>query len=182
MLMASPTYLSFDPQAEINGETIRVMLAAFQLPRHGENIMRKHGLPAEPVLGGWYPMQAWLNVLGELETVYGEQTVYAAGLQVVHHSLWPPTVHTLAEALQMLEAVRQANMRGHSIGYYTVEQQGPRTVRVVCSNPSPASFDHGLLTGLARKFKPAEAMRVRVTKEETPAHSPVTLKWFSVSW
>lgn len=178
----APTYPSFDPMAEINGETIRVMLAAFQLPRHGEHIMRKHGLPAEPTLGNWYSMQAWLNVLGELEATYGEQTVYAAGLQVVHHSLWPPTVRTLAEALQMLEAVRQVNMRGLSIGYYAVEQQGPQAVRVICFNPSPASFDHGLLTGLARKFKPAGAVRVRVIKEESPASSPATLKWFRVSW
>ena len=178
----SSTHLAFDPEAEINGETIRVMLAAFQLPRHGENIMRKHGLPAEPELGNWYPMQAWLNVLNELEAAYGEQTVYAAGLQIVHHSLWPPTIHTLTEALQTLEAVRQANMRGRAIGYYAVEAQGPRAVRVVCSNPSPASFDHGLLTGLARKFKPAEAVRVRVLKEETPAGFPATLKWFHVSW
>ena len=181
-MIATATYLSFDPQAEINGETIRVMLAAFQLPRHGGNLMRKHGLPAEPVAGTWYPMQSWLNVLGELETTYGEQTVYAAGLQVVHHSPWPPAVRTLAEALHLLETVRQANMRGLSIGYYAVQPEGPRTVRVECFNPSPAAFDHGLLTGLARKFKPAEAVRVRVARESTPTGSPTTLKWFNVSW
>ena len=181
-MTATATYLSFDPQAEINGETIRVMLAAFQLPRHGENIMRRHGLPAEPVMGSWYSMQSWLNVLGELEATYGEQTVYAAGLQVVHHSPWPPTVRTLSEALDLLETVRQANMRGLSIGYYIVRPQGPRAVRVECFNPSPAAFDHGLLTGLARKFKPAEAVRVQVVRETTPVGSPPTLKWFRVNW
>ena len=177
-----PKYTSFDSTAEINGDTIRGILAAFQIPQQAGELLAKHGLPAQPEPGAWYSMQAWLNVLGDLETSYGEQTVYAAGLQIVHHSLWPPTVHTLAEALGTLEEVRQANMRGNYIGYYRVEAQGPRAVRVVCSNPSPAAFDHGLLTGLARKFKPLGAVQVRVNQEPTPAEAPSTLKWFRVSW
>ena len=178
----TPRYVSFDSQAEINGETIGAMLAAFHIPQHGGNLLQKHGLPAQPQAGVWYPMQAWLNVLGELEAEYGEETVYAAGFQIGQYSQWPPTVQTLAAALQALEAVRQANMRGRHIGYYRVEEPSPRGVRVVCSNPSPAAFDHGLLTSLARKFKPAGAIRVRVTREESPEGSPDTLKWFRVSW
>ena len=175
-------YVSFDSKAEINGETIGAVLAAFQIPQHGGNLLVKHGLPAQPRPGAWYSMQAWLNVLHDLETCYGEQTVYAAGMQIGHQSPWPPTVRTLSEALRTLEEVRRANMRGQYIGYYRVEAQRPRAVRVVCSNPSPAAFDHGLLTSLARKFKPAEAIRVRVTREVSPADSPATLKWFEVSW
>ena len=178
----APVYVSFDSAAEINGDTIRGILAAFQIPQQAGALLAKHGLPAQPELGVWYSMQAWLNVLGDLESSYGEQTVYAAGLQIIHHSLWPPTVRTLAEALGTLEEVRRANMRGGYIGYYRVEAQSPRAVRVVCSNPSPDAFDHGLLTGLARKFKPPGAVRVRVVQEPTPADAPPTLKWFRVSW
>lgn len=176
------TYTSFDSTAEINGDTIRGVLAAFHIPQQAGKILELHGLPAQPQPGVWYSMQAWLNVLSTLETSYGEQTVYAAGLQIVHHSLWPATVKTLAEALQTLEEVRQANMRGNYMGYYRLEEHGPRAVRVVCSNPSPNAFDHGLLTGLARKFRPPGVVQVRVTKEETPADFPATLKWFRVSW
>ena len=175
-------YVSFDSKAEINGETIGTVLSAFQIPQHGGDLLTRHGLPAQPQPGAWYPMQAWLNVLYDLETYYGEQTVYAAGLQIGGQSAWPPTVRTLAEALQALEEVRQVNMRGQYIGYYRVEEQRPRAVRVVCSNPSPAAFDHGLLTSLARKFRPAEAVRVQVARVATPTGSPITLKWFEVSW
>lgn len=175
-------YRSFDPNATINGESIRSVLAAFQLPQLGRELLERHGLPAAPLAGHWYPMQAWLDVLTELEERYGSQTVYQAGLQVVDNSVWPPDLTDLRTALDALHTAYTANVHGQNIGYYRVEAAGPQQLRVLCFTPNPPDFECGIITGLARRFKPADTVRLRVDKEETAPDAPVHLKQFRVSW
>lgn len=173
---------SFDHDATINGESIGAVLAAFQIPQQARNLLVRHGLPAEPVAGQWYSMQAWLDVLAEVEQRYGSQTVYHAGLQVVDNSIWPSNLRDLRTALEALNAAYHTNVRGKNIGYYRVEAVGPRALQVSCLTPNPADFDRGIVTGLARRFKPADAVRLRVEKHETNPKDPADLKQFLVTW
>jgi len=175
-------YRSPDPQAEVLGRNIQLILDALHMPLQAQALLQRHGLPTAPDPAAWYPWQAWLDVLAEMEATYGGQTLYAAGLQSVTHSLWPPHLHTLHEALQALDEAYHTNIRGRDLGYYRTEGLGLRAVRVVCDTPNPLDFDFGIITGLARKFKPLGALRMRVEPENTPAGSRPTLKWFVVSW
>lgn len=175
-------YRAFDPSAEINGDTIRAVLDAFQLKQQAKNVLVEHGLPAEPEPGQWYSWQAWLDVLAYLEEVYGGKTVYAAGLHVINNSVWPPNMHTFHEALRALNTAYHDNIRGANIGYYTIEGIGPTEVRVVCYTPNPMEFDCGIITGLVRKFKPLGAVRVQVNEEEVPQNALPNLKWFRLTW
>ncbi|WP_139921528.1 hypothetical protein [Hymenobacter sp. DG01] len=175
-------YISPDPAAEINGTSLRVALAAFQIEQQARSILVRHGLPEEPQAGSWYPLQAWLDVLADMEARFGAQTVYAAGLQVIRHSLWPAHLQTLPQALGSLQQAHQSNVRGKEIGYYRAEEQGPQAMRVECFTPVPLNFDHGIITGVARKFRPAGSLRVQVVPEPPQATAPAGLKRFSVSW
>lgn len=171
-----------DPTAEILGASLRVMVAAFQLPQQAQKLLVKHGLPADPQPTEWYPLRAWLRVLRDLEKHYGPQTVYAAGLQVVNHSLWPPTSPTLLAVLHGLDQAHRTNVRGTRVGYYRVEERGPRELRLECLTPVSAEFDRGIITGVARKFRPAGAVRVHVVLEPFQAQGPPDLKRFRVWW
>jgi hypothetical protein len=175
-------YLAFDASSEVNGATIQLVLAACYIPEVGALLLTKHGLPAQPQAEDWYPLQAWLNVLADLEQRTWENTIYAAGLRVIDQCIWPPNLHTLPQALASLEQACRANIRGKNIGYYQVDELGPHHVRVRCLTPTPAEFELGILTGLARRYKPAQALRIQVKAEQTPAGSSPLLKWFQVNW
>jgi hypothetical protein len=175
-------YKPFSSDAEINGDTIQAVIAALHVPEQAQQLLVKHGLPAAPQRGSWYPAASWYALLTELEQAYGGQTLYATGLQVIHTSQWPPNLHTMHEALHALDQAYRANMRGADIGYYRVEGIGPREIRVVCWTPNPMEFDCGIVTGLVRKFKPMGALRVRVDTKELPATVSAPMKHFRVSW
>lgn len=175
-------YISFDPVAEVNGDTLQAVLHAFQVRHHAQLLLRQHGLPAAPQAGSWYPLQAWLDLLADVESSYGEQTVYAVGLHIVTCSRWPAGLATLNDALGTLDEACRHNVEGGDIGYYRVQELAPGDVRVLCLTPTPVAFEHGLLTGMARKFRPQHSLRIRVEKESPPPNSPPLLKWFRIKW
>ena len=153
------------PPATINGESLQSLVAVFALPAQAHAVLVRHGLPTAPQAGHWYPLRAWLDVLAEVAERFGDQTLYAAGLQLAACSVWPPDLRTLPQALRALTAACRLNIRGADTGEYRVEALGPTEMQVLCATPAPREFEHGLLTGLARKFKPPGAVRVRVTAE-----------------
>lgn len=175
-------YQAPDPAAEIRGEILHVLLKTVQPRPQTQNLFVAHGLPEEPTLGEWYSWQAWLNVLADVEWLYGGQALHAAGLLVIDERVWPPNLHTLHDGLQALNRAYQLNVRSQNLGQYLIEGKGVREVRVICDTPNPTGFDCGIITGLGRKFKPLTAMRVRVALEEPPADTPPHIKWFNVSW
>ncbi|MGI4874292.1 MAG: hypothetical protein ACRYFX_24310 [Janthinobacterium lividum] len=81
-----------------------------------------------------------------------------------------------------MEHACRANIRGKDIGYYQVDELGPGHLRVRCLTPTPATFEQGILTGLARRYQPPHAPRIRVEAESTPPGAPPLLKWFQISW
>lgn len=171
-----------DPAAEIIGASLRVTLAAFQLPQKAQELLVLHGLPADPEPDQWYPVGAWLRVLRDMEQHYGPQTVYAAGLQVVQLSRWPTNFLTLREVLRSLDQAHRVNVRGKNVGYYRVEELGPRELRIECLTPVPTEFDRGIITGVTRKFRPDGAVRVQVLLEPFWTEGPPELKRFHVRW
>ncbi|MGI4874293.1 MAG: hypothetical protein ACRYFX_24315 [Janthinobacterium lividum] len=86
----SHPYQAFDAATEVNGATIQLVLTAYDVPPIGTLLLTKHGLPARPQAQRWYPLQAWLNVLADLEQRVWEDTLYTAGLRVIDQCVWPP--------------------------------------------------------------------------------------------
>lgn len=181
-LIMARSYLAFDPNGVINGETLQAIGRAFHRPAHAYRLLQDQGLPTLPKSGVWYPLQSWLNLLGELEEVYGPQTVYAVGLQIATASVWPVGMATLEAVLLALDDTCRANIQSSPMGYYKSHPLGEHAMRVMCYTPTPVSFEHGLVTGVARQYKPAGSLRVRVEMEAVPPGSLPELKWFRVTW
>ena len=175
-------YISLDSVAAINGNTLRALIASFHLPHLAREMLVRYGLPADPEPGHWYPLQAWLDVLSELELFYGEHTVYPVGLQIISTSVWPTHIATLEQALRALDESCRLNVQGKTIGYYRVEGEYPRQMVVECLTPTPVSFECGIITGLAREFKPADSLRVQVRQQNIPLDASPLLKRFVVKW
>jgi hypothetical protein len=178
----SHPYIAFDPLGLVNGETLQAVNIAFHVPGHAHRLLREHGLPSLPEAGEWYPLQGWLNLLGELEEGYGGQTVYAVGLQIASCSNWPSNIIHLVDALASLDQACCSNIESTPMGYYRSVRLSAKSVRVVCHTPTPPDFEYGIITGLARKFKPPGSLRIRVEKEALPANSERLLKQFLITW
>lgn len=165
LLPAAPApgrYLSFDPTAEINGDSVGAVVAGIFVPALGQELLARQGLPATPQPGQWYPMQAWLNLLAEAEDRLGALTLYQTGVLMVDHGVFPTGMPSLLSALQALDGVCRANVRGHDMGHYRVEEAGARRLLMHRRTPHPPEFERGVVTGLARRYKPAEAVRLLV--------------------
>ncbi|KUG09093.1 hypothetical protein ASU33_19940 [Solirubrum puertoriconensis] len=144
-------------------------------------LLRRHNLPEKVLPGQWVPLSAWLNLLEELSGSGGEQTVYSVGLRVLEQKCWPTSAISLAEAVKQLNRTYGERVRG-GYGYYRTESQSPHRLLVECLTPFPAAFDLGVITGLARRYKPAEALRVRVETQASLVVSPTAVKRLLVSW
>ncbi|AYA37843.1 hypothetical protein D3Y59_12790 [Hymenobacter oligotrophus] len=171
-----------DADAQVNGATLSVVLKAFRIPQQAQNLLKKHGLPANPDANAWYSLRAWLNVLADLGKEYGSSTQYAAGLHIVEQCIWPAGLRTLPQAIESMNTALRCNIQGGNIGYYRSHPIGPNEIQVECFTPAPPDYESGIIMGLARKFKPAGALRVQVTPEKLPANSSAGLKRFRVSW
>lgn len=172
-------YVSFDPEAEINGDSVRAVVSGMFVPMLGQQLLTRHGLPAAPLPGQWYAMQAWLNLLAEVEDRLGPLTLYQTGVLMVDHGVFPTGMPTLLSALQSLDGVYQANVRGRN-GYYRVEEAGEQALLMHRHTPHPHEFERGVVTGLARRYKPAGAVRLRV--EDTPSPQSAYHSTFRISW
>lgn len=178
-----PAYLSFDPAALINGASVRSVLAGLRLLGRGPELLLRHGLPESPTPGQWYSMQAWLNVLRDVEQEFGQETLYAVGLQVVEHAELPPSLTSLPQALRALDLIYRTNVHGRNMGYYRVVHEKPTEILLHCRTPNPPAFERGIITGLTRRFKPADALRVRVEEAPTrPDPADPHLTAYVVNW
>jgi len=178
----SHPYISFDSAAKVNGDTLLAIPAAFSVSATAEVLLRLHGLPAQPKAGQWYPLQAWLNLLAQIEESFGSATVYAVGLHIITHSQWPANLRSLEEAVHALDLACRSNIKGEPIGYYRAEPCGQRCLQVECLTPTPPDFERGILTGMARQFKPAESLRVSVDPAPLAGDDNPLLKRFIIRW
>lgn len=116
----------------------------------------------------WYSVTAYLNLFFELEKVIGINTIFAMGKKIPEIAMWPPDITNIAEALASIDTAYHMNHRLNGrpmvdlatgtmlegIGHYHFRLDGRRRAVMVCDNPYPSAFDHGIITGTARKFRP----------------------------
>jgi hypothetical protein len=115
----------------------------------------------------WYPQQSWLNALRTIAETVGVNTLYSIGMKVPDLAVFPPGIDSIEKALSSLDAAYRLNHRGGKIGYYRYEKTGEKSALMICDNPYPCAFDRGIITALAKKFKPADSLMVQVTHDDS---------------
>jgi hypothetical protein len=165
--MAHP--LASHPDVEVHGQAIRAFMdVAGRYAPLTRKIMAKHGIEG-PLSGDtWYPLSRWLEVQREIATSLGERTLFAFGKRIPSHVPWPSGITTIEAALGSIDVAFHMNNRLHGkvmydpatstmlegIGHYHCHLKGGRDAVMVCDNPYDSEFDRGIITGVARMFKP----------------------------
>jgi hypothetical protein len=163
-----PRYVAFRPGILVLGESVLgVTHAMGRYAVLAENALSRQGIKSvQPE--GWYPQQAFLNAFREVAFEIGENTLFAMGKKVTDRAEIPPFITTIEEALARIDAAYHASHRDEAgllfdpatgemregIGHYAFRREGPRAGVMVCDTPYPSEFDRGVVTGVARRFRP----------------------------
>jgi len=159
-------FKAFTRGVEVNGETISSVLDGMGAFRTlALKILSESGIP-HPQAGKWYPQQAWLDAFKVIAETVGEATLYAIGRKIPENAQFPPGIDTLEKALASIDVAYHMNHRGGEIGHYYYERTGERSAKMVCSNPYPCDFDRGIIVAMAKKFRPADALIIKVRHDD----------------
>jgi hypothetical protein len=157
-------FVPFASGVEVNGQTILSFVNA--MPQYKEvvlGILEKNKLKdINPE--GWYSQKYWLNAFKEVSEVYGQNTLFAIGKAIPESAKFPPEIRDLRSALDLINVAYHMNHRGGEIGYYKLTAFDDKNMKaeMECKNPYPSEFDRGIITAMARKFKPRESLLVSV--------------------
>ncbi len=143
------------------------------------NVMKEHTAVANRLLArhkvkdfgptDWYSIQNYLDVFNEIEETIGGNTLFSIGKQIPTYAAWPPDIQDIESGLRSIDVAYHLNHRLEGkvmfdektgtllegIGHYTTRVEGKRRIVVVSDSIYPPEFDRGIVTAVARKFKPA---------------------------
>ncbi|NDJ52288.1 MAG: hypothetical protein GYB68_04275 [Chloroflexi bacterium] len=175
-------YIAGSPDAMVNG---RIVLGLSRNPRIEAVIplLPKHCLDHARE-DFWYPHQALLNLLYDVEQELGEaawEVFVAFGQAAFEQSNLPTIGKDVPSALRALHAIHHALLRNVPAGEgFIVEGQGPGDMLVLNNTPYPDAAVYGYLWGLVNRYCPIQLMfRVRVIDNPDPQRA---LSAFNVSW
>lgn len=159
-------FRAFSPNVSVNGQTVlSVMTGMGAFARLASDILAHHGIK-DPDPTGWYPQQSWLDAFQEIAKSVGPLTLSRIGGSIPEAAKFPPGIDSVEEALASIDVAFHLNHRGGEIGHYTFTKTGERRGEMVCHNPYPCTFDHGLIEAMAKRFAPAGA-RSTVTHDDS---------------
>ncbi len=155
------------PSVEVNGETVYSIIdgmGAFK--SKALKVLSDNGIE-DPKPGKWYKQQAWLDAFKTISEQIGASTLNAIGQKIPENAKFPPEINDIHKGLAAIDVAYHMNHRNGSIGNYTYEKVDDRNVKLVCTNPYPDEFDKGIIVSMARKFKPANVISVKVNIDES---------------
>ena len=180
-------FIPFAPNVEVNGETVLSIVNAF--PEYLMDLAYKilsHNEISNPVPGEWYSQKAWLDAFKEISTKFGANTLFEIGKVIPANANFPPDIDTIEKALASIDIAYHMNHRNGDIGFYKLASINYDTKEAImrCKNPYPCDFDRGIITTMARKFRPADSKLPTVTLDLS---KPGRLdgaddSWYIVKW
>jgi hypothetical protein len=153
-------FIAFDKNAEIAGHTILSTLSTFPDYYRAEiEQFLKNNKVTNVTPDNWHNQQSYLNVLKDISTRYGSNTLFNTGVAVGESVPFPPGT-TLEAAYSAWDAAyRSYHRNGYLMGYiklHSFDDQAKKAV-VEVRTPYPCHFVRGIATAFARKCKPQDA-------------------------
>jgi hypothetical protein len=167
-------FRAFEPGIEVNGQTVWSVVDGFELFKQipsriliAEGIGTDDGGVVRIDPSGWYAQDAWLRAFERIANEVGESKLHGIGLRIPANAKFPPHIKTIEDAVASIDVAYHMNHRKNGrvmfdgatgkmlegIGHYGYAKVGERTIRSVCDNPYPCSFDRGIITTMARRFE-----------------------------
>lgn len=175
-------FIAFNSDMEVSTEAIRSVIEGLgPFKNMAMEILRSVGIhDVSP--GLWYNQQAWLNAFKMIAEKIGSSTLYMIGQKIPENALWPPEIDTIEKGLASIDIAYHMNHRLHNevlynpktqemkegIGHYRFELVEPKKVKMFCDNLYPCDFDRGIITAVARKFKPLNTVVLIKHDDEQP--------------
>lgn len=167
---------SFDG-IEVLGQSLQAIVAGFQEANTlAGRILLKEGIgragpdgkvKVEPEV--WYPIKNALRAFREVGELVGEIMQYEIGLKVPENAPFPPAIVDADSALRLADIAYHMNHRKDGkvlfdsvtgqlieggIGHYAYQRTpGKKEGLMICDNPYPCPFDHGLIAALTRRVQ-----------------------------
>ncbi|MDD4964850.1 MAG: hypothetical protein PHI11_13125 [Gallionella sp.] len=152
-------FIAFEKDAEVAGHAILTCLNCFPeyFRADVERLLKeKNIVDIAPIK--WFNLQNYLDVLKEVSTRYGANTLFNVGVAIGEGAPSSPET-TLQSALAAWDALYRSHHHNAYLGYIKLlsfDNQAKKAV-VEVKTPYPCHFERGLATALARKFKPQDA-------------------------
>lgn len=173
-------FVAADPAIEVNGSTVLSVVDGMGAVKNiALRILWENGIEA-PKPDQWYSQQSWLDSFKELGKRVGPNTLFGIGLAIPDNAEFPPEIDNIDKALSAIDIAYHMNHRIHGsplfnpatgqmnegIGHYTYEKTSANSGHVTCDNPYPCEFDKGIVTAMARRFRPKGAKLI-ITHDDT---------------
>lgn len=159
-------FKAFNPRVNVNGETVLSVVEGMGgFKQQAFKILADKGID-NPQPGKWYLQQAWLDAFKEIADTIGKRVLFEIGKKIPENAQWPPEIDDINKALASIDVAYHMNHKGGEIGHYSYKQTSENSGVMVCDNPYPCEFDRGIVTSMAREFKPESSMRVTVKHDE----------------
>lgn len=181
-----PRFQAFSDDSEVIGQN---MLALIQNTRK-EDIqpyLDKYGIATiDP--DQWYPLQTWLNVLGDMYDAHPGQAssnFVSIGMEVAQTAVFPPEFDELSLQDIMLgwNDAYKLNNRGSDVGEMITEIVSDHHIKMVCRIPYPDDFNYGVFYGTARRFlPPGTDFTVSYDEDEPPREQGGNVTIYHIEW
>ncbi len=144
-------FKAFDPNVQVNGQIVLAVVDGMWFKETALRILGKHGIE-HPQPGTFYPEQDCLDAFKEIYEKYGPTTLREIGKRIPANATLPPEIDSIDKAMPRIDAVYHMQHPGGEIGHYTYLKTGERCAKMVCNNPYPCDFDHGIIHAMALRF------------------------------
>lgn len=162
------SYIALEDTVEVSGEAVLALVNGMaHLRDKALAILAANGIDA-PQSSHWYPQQNYLNAFADIARDMGPHSLYAIGTTIPETASFPPGIHSLAEALAVIDVAYHMNHRGGEIGHYRFAQESDGSMHFRSTTPYPCEFDRGIIEGMARRFVPAGAFIVVRHEDDGP--------------
>lgn len=190
-----------DPQLEVNREGAQILLDGFK----GFTLLANQIMIAEGVgtddgegnlvlpAGAWLNLRSYLKALRRVEQEVGAMVVRDGGQTVPKYVKLPPSITDIYSALGSLDVAYHMNHRKHGeelfnpatgvmkegIGHYQYQGKPGETKIVITSDvPYPCPYDHGIIMGMAQRFKAnAQVAHGPTCRSKGAASCTYTVTW-----
>ncbi|WP_207422350.1 hypothetical protein [Desertivirga brevis] len=168
-------FKSFSEDVKISGEAILASLKALsEYSLSIDGLLNKYGLK-DIKEGQWYNFQNWLNVLKDVSSKYGPNTIFTLGKGVANNV--PDMKLDFRSLLGSIDRGYKMNHIDGDVGYIELEafDDAGRSARLKNRTPYPGDYGRGVLVGLIRKFRPVPGAVPKVEIETTDEEDVVYL-------
>ena len=174
-------FQAFLRDVEVNGETVFAVVDGMGIfKKRAIAILAENGI-VDPAPGQWYPQQAWLDSFRAISETIGAKTLHAIGRRIPENANFPDDINDIESALQSIDVAYHMNHRlggkmlydprtkkmREGIGHYRYQKLGDNKIKMLCNNPYPCDFDHGIIEAMALRFKPSDCLFVEVQHDDS---------------